>query len=371
MYLKTFKAKNYRNITACELMFTPGVNLLIGENAQGKTNALEGIFAFARGKSFRGASDSELVKFDTDGFETEITFADKNRVQSLSYSYINGKRVRCRNGVKIARLNESLGHFRAVLFYPEHLQVIKGGPGERRDLINIAIAQLDTQYLRDYAAYQKILENRNFILKTAQKGGYYDAYELTAWSEQLADYAARIHTVRVAYIKGLTPHAARFLKEISAEQENLTLTYLSDTEAEDYEGAKKDYLAAFTENVAREIAAGCTLWGVHRDDIEFMIDGRSARAFASQGQQRSCVLAVKLAEGEYAKEVTGDYPVYLFDDVLSELDERRRRYVLGMSEERQLILTACDSHLEGAGYHEIRVTGGKYVPAYREWSDGQ
>ncbi len=365
MYLRRFRAQNYRNIEACDLTFERGVNLLIGENAQGKTNALEGIYAFARGKSFRGASDGELVKFDTNGFETEIEFEDKNRVQTLSYSFLDGSRRRLRNGVKITKMSDTLGHFRAVLFYPEHLGIIKGGPSERRELINVAISQLNTQYVRDYTAYQKILENRNALLKTAQKGGYLDMTELAAWSEKLAEYASRIHTERVKYINGLTPHASVFLKDISSDKEILTLSYLSDTEEEEKEGAYRDYLKAYEENLTKEIAAGCTLYGVHRDDIEFLLDNRSARAFASQGQQRSCVLAVKLAEGEYARGITGDHPVYLFDDVLSELDEKRKQYVLDMSEERQLILTACDSNLKGNKFHEIHVTGGKYASSHR------
>ncbi len=365
MYLKKFKAKNYRNIEECELIFDRGVNLLVGENAQGKTNALEGIYSFARGKSFRGASDAELMRFDTDGFETQITFEDKNREQTLFYSYLDGKRNRLRNGVKMTKVSDTLGHFRAVLFYPEHLQIIKGGPSERRELINVAISQLNSQYVHDYSAYVKILENRNFLLKNAMKGGYVDMQELSAWSEQLAEYAARIHHARDVYIRGLAPHAAAYLKDISLEKEALDLTYISDTQKEGIEEAREDYLKLFTENTVRECAAGCTLWGVHRDDVEFILDGRAARTYASQGQQRSCVLAVKLAEGEYARERTGDYPVYLFDDVLSELDGNRRGYVLGMSNERQLILTACDSHIEGKGYHEIHVTGGQYVPAHR------
>ncbi len=365
MYLKRFQAKNYRNIAYCDLTFERGVNLLIGENAQGKTNALEGIYAFARGKSFRGASDAELTRFDTEGFETEITYEDRQREQTLSYSYIDGKRTRLRNGVKMTKVSDTLGHFRAVLFYPEHLQIIKGGPSERRELINIAISQLDSQYVRDYTAYQKILDNRNYLLKNALKGIYFDREELYAWSEQLAEYAARIHTTRAAYIRGLVPHVAAFMKDISSDKESLTISYVSDTEEEGYEEAKRAYLSVFTENTDRECAAGCTLWGVHRDDMEFILDGRLARTYASQGQQRSCVLAVKLAEGEYARERTGDYPVYLFDDVLSELDSGRRGYVLGMSDERQLILTACDSHLEGEGYHEIRVEGGIYVSSHR------
>ncbi len=338
---------------------------MIGENAQGKTNALEGIYAFARGKSFRGATDAELVKFGKSGFETEIIFEDKDREQTLTYTYEEGSRKRFRNGVKCARLTESLGYFRAVLFYPEHLQIIKGGPSERRELINVAISQLDSQYIKEYAAYQKILDNRNFLLKTALKGGYFDRDELFAWSEQLSHYAAVIHTKRVKYIRGMSPLAEQFLKEISSEKEALTLTYLSDTEEESVTAAEQSYLKLFTENLQKETSAGCTLWGIHRDDVEVKIGDKPARVFASQGQQRSSVLAMKLAEGEYAKLMTGDNPVYLFDDVLSELDSARRAYVMQMAADKQLIVTACDPHLEGCGYREIHVAGGNYVFTHR------
>ncbi len=365
MILKSFSAQNYRNIETCHLSFERGVNLLIGENAQGKTNALEGIYAFARGKSFRGAADAELVMFGKEGFVTEIAFEDQNRLQTLGYEFYRGSRKRYRNGVKMNKLSESLGHFRAVLFYPEHLQIIKGGPSERRELVNVAIAQLNGQYLRDYTAYQKILDNRNSLLKQAQKGGYVDESELLAWSEQLAGYAARIHTARVEYIRGLTPHAADYLRDISSEKEKLGLVYVSDTEHEDTDSARDDYFKLFSENLVRECAAGCTLFGVHRDDIEVTIGGKSARTYGSQGQQRSAVLAVKLAEGAYAKQITNDAPVYLFDDVLSELDERRRDYILSLAGENQLILTACDRHIKDGNYCEIEVTGGKYVPAHR------
>ncbi len=365
MILKKFKAINYRNIENCELHFDRGVNLLIGENAQGKTNALEGIYAFARGKSFRGATDAELVMFGKEGFDTEIEFEDQNRVQTLGFEFFRGTRKRLRNGVKLNRLSESLGHFRAVLFYPEHLQIVKGGPSERRELINVAISQLNSQYLRDYTAYQKILDNRNALLKQILKGGYVDQNELLAWSEQLSEYAARIYMARIRYMEGFSPYASHFLRDISSEKEELSLIYQADTEKTEFEEVKQAYRYCFTENLAKECAAGVTLYGVHRDDIEVQIGGKSARTYASQGQQRSIVLSIKLAEGEYAKHMTGDSPVYLFDDVLSELDEKRRDYILGLAGENQLILTACDRHIKGGNYQEIEVAGGKYVPAYR------
>ena len=185
MILSSFRAHQFRNIGDCELFFTPGVNLLIGENAQGKTNVLEGIYLFARGKSFRGGAERELTKFGTDGFSLGITFRDERREQALTYSFEGGSRRREKNGAPV-KLGEMLGVFRAVLFYPEHLQIVKGAPEKRREFLNVAVAGVDTTYLGLYTKYAKILENRNALLKQASKGLPVDREELVAWSESLA-----------------------------------------------------------------------------------------------------------------------------------------------------------------------------------------
>lgn len=365
MILKRFRAEQYRNIERCEIEFAPGVNLVWGNNAQGKTNALEGIYYFARGKSFRAATDGELVKFGARGLETEITYQSEGREQTLLYRYENGLRERLRNGVRLSRLTEMLGHFRAVLFYPEHLQIVKAGPEKRREFLNIAISQTDPGYLTYYAQYCKILENRNYLLKTAQKGGSIDMTELSAWSEKMAACAAEIYIRRRRYLEGFSPLANQILRDLSSDAESLTIRYEADTDASDLSEARRAYERALGEHTVRECAAGCSLIGVHRDDLDIQLGGISARSFASQGQQRSIVLAMKLAEGEYSKKLTGEYPVFLFDDVLSELDERRRSYVLGDTGEKQLILTACDRYAEMKGFHEVNVEGGNYVCTHR------
>lgn len=365
MILTRLSAENWRNIESCDLSFERGVNLLVGENAQGKTNAVECIYYFARGKSFRGSGDNSLTRYGEKGFSAAIAFESEGREQSLSYTYYDGERERCHNGIQLKKLGEMLGHFRAVLFFPEHLQIIKAGPLERRDFLNVAIAQNDPLYIGLYSEYNRILENRNILLKYAQKGLFVDFSELDAWSEQLARVAARIYVKRQEYIRGFAPFAEHILRDLSGQREALTLTYLADTEAEGETEAYQAYQHIFRDELSREIAAGYSLFGIHRDDLEIAINGRSAREYGSQGQQRSCVLALKMAEGEYSRALTGEYPVFLFDDVLSELDDKRRSYVLGDVGERQFILTACETVKQTDTVHEIRVEGGRYVSAHR------
>ena len=214
MNLTTLTAENYRNIASARLSFVPGVNLLFGQNAQGKTNALECIYLFARGKSYRGATDDNLVRFGEKGFRIGITFRAEQNEQSLEYRYWEGSRKRLRNGAPV-RLSEMIGLFRAVLFCPEHLSLVKGAPQERRAFLNIAISQCRPIYLKLCDEYNKILENRNCLLKEMQKGFRYDATELESWTERLSDVSAQIAAYRIAYIKKLAPHAADLLSDLS------------------------------------------------------------------------------------------------------------------------------------------------------------
>lgn len=361
MVLLNLSVKNYRNIESCCIGFEKGVNLLYGENAQGKTNALECIYSFARGKSFRGTADKDLIRFGSEGFLSEITFKNKEREQSLSYRFDGKERIRLRNGIPLERLSEMIGHFRAVLFYPEHLQLVKGGPAERRKFLSIAISQIYPVYIRLSSEYNRILENRNCLLKFMQKGMYADKNELDSWSEALISTAARIHLYRKRFIEQLSEFTGPLLGDISENKEKLSLSYESDVIGDSEEDLSSSYRALLEENRGKEIAAGCTLFGVHRDDLEILINGISARSFASQGQQRSIVLALKLAEGEVSKKLTGEYPVFLFDDVLSELDERRRSYILSDPGDRQFILTACEcSGFDPLSVRMIRVNGGGF-----------
>ncbi|MBP3606434.1 MAG: DNA replication/repair protein RecF [Clostridia bacterium] len=365
MKLKRFYAKDFRNIEEVDITFHEGVNLLFGSNAQGKTNAIEGIYLFARGKSFRKAKESELIRFGCEGFRAEITFETSLGEETLSYAVYGSERKRMKNGYKIDRISDMIGSFRAVLFTPDHLGLVKDGPEERRAFLDVAICQCKPYYLSAYTNYKRALEQRNCLLRMMGKGMPVDINEVYAWSRSLAEYAAPIYLERRDYIQRLEKHARVTMREISDEKESLTLHYKSDI---DYDGdelqeIKKAYYDLFVSDIPREAQNMGTLFGIGRDDMEILINGRRARAFASQGQQRSVVLALKLAEGEACLELSGEYPVFLFDDVLSELDERRRAYLLSKRKDRQIVITSCEKK-EIADFSEslICVKEGSFTP---------
>lgn len=363
MKIKRFSAENFRNISHCDIKFSDGINLLYGNNAQGKTNAVEGIYIFARGKSHRASEERELIKFGEEGFRLYIEYEDKNGPSTLEYSLFGKERRRKKNGYKLEKIKEMIGNFKAVLFYPDDLGLVKDSPDERRSFLNVAISQCYDFYINYYANYKKALENRNCLLKFASKGMYIDENELTAWSYYMAEYASYIYLMRREYIEKLSVHSERIMNEISGEKEKLTLTYKSDIKefSEDRKQIENEYRKIFTAETDREKMAGKTLFGVHRDDLIIDINGNPARLFASQGQQRSIVLSLKLAEGEVSREISGEYPVFLFDDVLSELDEKRRKYVLEGIGEKQIIITSCekDTDIREEG-KKIEVSSGIY-----------
>ena len=367
MKITTFEAENYRNMEKVKLEFSPGVNLLYGQNAQGKTNLIEGIYTFARGKSFRGASDADQVRFGERGFSLSLSFSEKEYGESkLTYRFFDGERKRFR-GVAPITLSEMIGHFRAVLFYPEHLDLVKGGPAERRLFLNIAISQLDKGYTRALSRYEKFREQRNAVLKDCARCGYLDRDLLDSYSEAMAEECATVTLARQQYVARLAFHAAEAQKHISGGREELSLAFAGDAgEAKNKEDIKNAYRALYTQDTAREVAAGCSLYGAHRDDLLLYINGKEAKTFASQGQQRTAVLSLKIGEGEVCRDKTGEYPVFLFDDVLSELDSGRRAVLLGGDGEKQIILTSCEGKERlGLAANEIYVEGGSYDPAHR------
>ena len=215
--------------------------------------------------------------------------------------------------------------------------------------------------MKCYSDYKSALENRNALLKAASKGLYYDRNELLAWSRSMAEYSADIYLFRKSYVEKLEKYSREFMRDISDGKEELSLIYKCDIEDTlDKERVKEAYYRKLTSNIERECIVGQSLYGPHRDDLEIMINGKPARYFASQGQQRSVVLSLKLAEGEVSREISGEYPVFLFDDVLSELDEKRRKYILEGIGERQIIITSCerdDGKIEGK---KIEVRSGSY-----------
>ena len=363
MVIKRFYADGFRNIENCDIEFSPGVNLLYGNNAQGKTNVVEGIYVFARGRSFRAREDKELLGFDKEGFRIGIEYTSEDGDGTLEYAHFGKEKRRRKNGYAIRGAKEMMGSFRAVLFYPDDLSIVKDSPDGRRAFLNVAIGQINKIYVDSYAKYKTALENRNCLLKSASKGAYFDRGELESWSEIMAGYAADIYIERKRYIKKLELYANLAISDISGGIESLSLSYDSDIEceSENKEEIISLYKDVFTKELSKECIVGTSLYGPHRDDMDIFINGISARYYGSQGQQRSVVLSLKIAEGDVCHELTGEYPVYLFDDVLSELDDMRKSYVLSRLGEKQIIITSCDGEsLKGHADRIISVDNGKY-----------
>ena len=368
MIVKKVSYRNFRNIEEAEISFSDGVNVLVGNNAEGKTNALEGIYLMASGKSFRTPRERDMVKTGADCFEASLVMEDIKRQQELYFKAYSGELQKRReikkNGVTLPRISELLGVFRAVLFCPEHLARVKAGPSERRNFLDVAICQLRPIYLKSLQKFSKIITQRNALLKQLSEGEG-DRGLLDVYSEQLARECAVIYKTREAYVKRLGEFVKEFFDELSGDEvkeipelryKNSMKTYEALTEMEAYDA----YLKLLTENTHKEIGAGITLYGSHKDDIEIYLDNMEARQFASQGQQRSLALAMKLGEGEISMEYSGEYPVFLFDDVLSELDARRQSFLLSKLTGRQVIMTTCTEPPIKGDAKFISVESGRY-----------
>ena len=368
MKIKRFKAENFRNIEKCDIEFTDGVNLIHGGNALGKTNVIEGIYLFSRGRSFRTAQEKDMVKYNTAGFRISLEFDSRDGENTLEYASFGREKRRRRNGYPVKSVREMIEGFKAILFHPDDLSLVKGGPEERRAFLNVAAAQCYLTYISDYSRFQTALDNRNALLKNALKGLYVDDGELYAWSESMAEYAASIYLARTEYLKKLEVYVREIGLKISGGKEEISFEYKSDVEVGgDREAVKKEYHKCLTFSLDREKAVGTSLYGPQRDDIIIKINGQPTRGFASQGQQRSIVLAMKLAEGEVIRDIFGEYPVFLLDEMLSELDETRRKFVLDSLEGKQTVITACEcDEMKPLAKNLIEIEEeGRYVSAYR------
>ncbi len=365
MECKRIRIKDFRNIEAADVAFAPGVNILLGDNAQGKTNLLEAIAFAAIGKSFRTSHDEALYRFGTDFCEISVDFIGSGREKSITVRMMPGKRRRIELcGVKCGRLSDVVGEFRTVLFCPEHLSLVKDGPGERRSFLDIALSQLYPVYLATLQRYNQILKQRNQLLKAAEddKRTFSDTIEF--WSSQLAHEAAVIAKYRQEYLSRAEDYVVACFSEMTDGRETPAIRYAGSSHKEpefylDIAESEKLYFELLMTRHEREIAAGNTLWGIHKDDIEILLNGSPARLYASQGQQRSLALAMKLAEGEVSRDITGEMPVFLFDDVFSELDRARREYLSGKVCDRQVIITTCEPG-GIAGGRTILVKNGSY-----------
>ena len=355
MIVKKVSYTNFRSLSDEVFLPRENVNIICGKNAAGKTTFLEGIYLFARGKSMRTVHDTEMISFGKEYTAIKLDFdsADENYELRMAYDTAGQKRFQ-RNGISVRLLSEYIGYFKAVLFAPEHLSMVNDGPGIRRNYLNTAISQLDSAYITNLQKLNYAVRERNALLKKYDDRSFNELGHI--YSEQIAKYSAEIAKKRVWYIKLLSEFASGIMSDMSGGKEKPGFRYLGEQDSD-----RIFYM--LTENVEREKKAGMTLFGAHRDEMEITINGKVARSFASQGQKRSISLAMKLAEGEISKKESGEYPVYLFDDVLSELDRDRRKYLLSDTSGKQIIITTCEMNeeLSEKKYPVFNVTGGKII----------
>ena len=340
MKIKNISIENFRNIKELKLDFDD-INIIWGENAQGKTNLIEAIYLFTGGKSFRGAKDSQLVMMGEEKSNIKINFDSSNREQNAEIT-IKKNREAVLNGVKKkspAALSEEI---KAVIFSPVHLNMIKDGPGERRKFVDSALCQLKSNYRNLLKEYNRCVNQRNILLKDLKNNPELDSL-LYIWNKNCAKSGAKIIYQRLKYIEALSPYVKNIFSGISSGNEKIELKYLSNQEYScDIEDIEKKLLRALENNKIQDIQNKSTSVGPHRDDIDILINSMSARIYASQGQQRSCVLAIKLAEANLLEDITKKEPIALLDDVMSELDEKRQDYILNHIKNRQIFITCCD-----------------------------
>lgn len=354
MKISSVELNNFRNIGSLRLDANDGVNVIYGENAQGKTNILEGIWLFTGCKSFRGAKDSEMIRFGEDFAKLKLNFSDASREKSGELTISpKGKQILL-NGVQLKSSAELIGSFYAVIFSPSHLSLIKDGPQGRRKFIDTALCQLKPSYAEVLSRYKHTLMQRNALLKDIHlNSGLYDL--LDTLDIQLARFSGQVVMQRLKYIDILSAHSKEIYGGISENKEEISVKYSrNDLDLSiSLEDLCRIEAQRLTDSRKEDIINRSTTVGPHRDDVEILINNVSARSFGSQGQQRSCALALKLGESEIIRQVTGENPVALLDDVMSELDERRQDYVLNHINDRQVFLTCCDPS------QVLRLCGGK------------
>ncbi|QSX05179.1 DNA replication/repair protein RecF [Sedimentibacter sp. zth1] len=347
MIVKNIKLKNFRNFKELDVKLDDVLNIFIGDNGQGKTNLLESIYLCSIGKTFRINSENDLIKFNEKNLEVEILLEKSNLsiTKRINFSYTrNQKKIIKVNGVKLEKNSELIGILNNVIFTPDDLKIIKGSPNERRKFVNIDISQIKPKYKYLLKNYNKVIIQRNRILKSGNK---VDNNILSIWNDYMVEMGTEIIIYRREYIKNLKVYASNIYGNISERKENLDLLYkcdigsVKDLNKKEIKSKFREKLEKISEN---EKIRKITLCGPQKDDIMFKINNKDFKYFGSQGQQRSAILALKLAEIEIIKNEIGEYPVLLLDDVLSELDNKRKNYLIRYIKNIQTFITSTDDN---------------------------
>lgn len=332
MFIKSIDLNDYRNYEHIHIDLDKGVNIFYGDNANGKTNILESIYICGTTKSHRGNKDKEIIKFDKDESHIRLLF-DKNEIDYQIDMHLRKDKSKgiAVNGVKLKKAAELLGIMNIILFSPEDLSIIKNGPSDRRKFVDTELCQLDKVYLYNLTNYNKIINQRNNLLKDIS---FHPELRDTidVWDSQLVSLGNKIIERRLKFVEELNEIIYEIHKNLSGEKENLLIKYEPNIDIENFEEKLKI-------NIEKDIKYKLTSVGPHRDDFDFYINDKDAKKYGSQGQQRTVALSLKLAEIKLVENITGNTPILLLDDVLSELDSNRQNYLLNSIGNIQTIIT--------------------------------
>ena len=352
MWIKKIKINNFRNYKNEEIKFNKNINIFYGENAQGKTNIIEAIFLSSIGKSFRTSKDKELIKLEENNCNLEIEFEKKDRDGTIKIIIENKKNIYI-NGIKIKKLSELLGNVNVVIFTPDDINILKGGPQNRRRFLDVMISQLRPNYMYTYNMYTKTLEERNNYLKK-EENHKYDLLDI--YDEKLAEYGCEICRYRKEFIEKLKNKIVNIHKNITNNKEKIDIKYIADC------FDKEEYLKLLKERKKLDFIKGYTTKGIHRDDFQVYINDLLVNIYGSQGQHRTAILSLKLAELQTIYDEIGENPILLLDDFMSELDENRRSNFLENIKDTQVIITCTDKiDLDNCDYKTFNIKEGKVL----------
>lgn len=367
MYLSQLYLRNFRNYVKQHLKFNKNLNLIIGSNAQGKTNILEAIYLLGTATSHRTNKDSELVRWDEEGFYLKGELLKNNQDYQLEIKRAGRSKEIKINSNKLKRISDLIGYLNIVIFSPEDLEVVKGSPSLRRKFINLEVSQINSYYKHLLQDYRQVLKQRNNLLKDIRDNNS-SKEMLEVWNQQLVNLGAKVIKKRLEALDKLSILAKLMQRKITDGLETLNLKY--DTKLKiDQDSSLKEIKDSFyrllEKEKKQEIYRGITTIGPHRDDISLIVNNIDIRKFGSQGQQRTTALALKLSELEFMKAEVGEYPVLLLDDVFSELDAKRRSQLLEMIRAKvQTFITSTDltqlNNLKG-DYNLFKVENGTVV----------
>lgn len=334
MYIKTIKLNNFRNYESQQIDLQEGINLFVGDNAQGKTNILESIFLCAIGKSFRAKKEKELIKMDEENSSVEIEFEKSDRTGKIKID-LNDKKSVFVNDIKQNKLSDILGNINIVMFSPDDIEILKSGPAKRRRFLNILISQLRPKYVYCLNMYLKTLEQRNNYLRQIRLENKPKEL-LEIWDERLTEYANYVYEYRNEFVEKIKNRIGKIHNDITDNKEEIKIKYITDCVD------KEKYLKELKNSRDSDIQKGYTGKGVHRDDLYIFINGKQVNIYGSQGQNRTVILSLKLAELEIIYDEIGEYPILLLDDFMSELDGKRRENLLKSISNTQILITCTD-----------------------------